>query len=73
MPVVMPGMSGRDLSRELVALYPELRVIYMSGHTQDVELRQEAETGHVDFLQKPFSIDALASKIREVLEADVAV
>jgi len=33
--MVMPGMSGRDLSRELGALYPELRVMHMSGHSQD--------------------------------------
>lgn len=52
----------------LVALYPELRVIYMSGHTQDVGLHQDAETGQVDFLQKPFSATTLVDTAREVLD-----
>jgi two-component system, cell cycle sensor histidine kinase and response regulator CckA len=66
--MVMPGMSGGDLSRELTSLYPDLRVIYMSGHTQDEALHLEAETGEVDFLQKPFSAAALVETVREVLD-----
>ncbi len=66
--MVMPGMSGRELCKELHVLYPELSVIYMSGHTQDPELHQEAETGQVDFLQKPFSVNRLIETVREVLD-----
>ncbi len=66
--MVMPGMSGRDLCQELHVLYPELRVIYMSGHTQDAALHHEAETGQVDFLQKPFSVDTLVETVRQVLD-----
>jgi PAS domain S-box-containing protein len=66
--MVMPGMSGRDLSKELVALYPGLRVIYMSGYTQDAALHEEAEAGQVDFLQKPFSAATLVNTAREVLD-----
>jgi signal transduction histidine kinase/ActR/RegA family two-component response regulator len=66
--MVMPGMSGRELSRELVALYPELRVIFMSGHTQDAGLHHDAETGRVDFLQKPFSGSMLVDTARAVLD-----
>lgn len=66
--MVMPGMSGRDLCRELHILHPDLRVIYMSGHTQDAALHQEAETGQVDFLQKPFSVNALVELVRQVLD-----
>jgi CheY-like chemotaxis protein len=66
--MVMPGMNGRDLSKELVALYPGLRVIYMSGYTQDAALREEAEAGQVDFLQKPFSATTLVNTTREVLD-----
>jgi signal transduction histidine kinase/ActR/RegA family two-component response regulator len=66
--MVMPGMSGRDLCRELHVLYPELRVIYMSGHTQDAALHHEAETGQVDFLQKPFSVNTLVETVRQVID-----
>jgi CheY-like chemotaxis protein len=66
--IVMPGMNGRELSRELVALYPGLRVVYMSGHTQDAALRKETEAGRIDFLQKPFSAAALVDTARKVLD-----
>jgi two-component system cell cycle sensor histidine kinase/response regulator CckA len=65
--LVMPGMNGRDLSRELVALYPGLRVIYMSGHTEDEALHEEIEAGRADFLQKPFSAITLVESARKVL------
>jgi signal transduction histidine kinase/ActR/RegA family two-component response regulator len=71
--MVMPGMSGRDLCKELHVLYPELRVIYMSGHTQDPELHQEAETGQVDFLQKPFSVNTLVETVRRVLDRTIEI
>lgn len=66
--MVMPGMNGRDLSRELVALYPGLRVLYMSGHTQDAALHEEAEAGRVHFLQKPFSAATFLDTARKVLD-----
>jgi DNA-binding NtrC family response regulator len=66
--MVMPGMSGRDLGKEIVALYPEVRVIYMSGYTQDAALHEEAEAGQVDFLQKPFSAATLVDTARAVLD-----
>jgi signal transduction histidine kinase/ActR/RegA family two-component response regulator len=66
--MVMPGMGGRDLCKELHVLYPELRVIYMSGHTQDAALHHEAEAGEVDFLQKPFSVNTLIETVRRVLD-----
>jgi CheY-like chemotaxis protein len=70
--VVMPGMSGRVLSERVTSLRSETRVLFMSGYSDDAMLRHGVEAGS-PFLQKPFSIDALAAKIREVLEADVAV
>lgn len=66
--MVMPGMSGRALCKELHVLYPEVRVIYMSGHTQDAALHHEAQTGQVDFLQKPFSVNTLIETVRRVLD-----
>ena len=68
----MPGMSGRVLSERVTSLRSETRVLFMSGYSDDAMLRHGVEAGS-QFLQKPFSIDALAAKIREVLEADVVV
>ncbi len=66
--MVMPGMSGHHLSTELTALYPDLRVIYMSGHSEEAELLWEAEEQQVDFLQKPFSAATLVETARLILD-----
>jgi DNA-binding NtrC family response regulator len=65
--VVMPRMSGPDLSATLSALYPGLKVIYMSGYLDD-QLRAHGLSYRApNFLQKPFTQEALIRKIREVL------
>jgi PAS domain S-box-containing protein len=65
--VVMPGMSGRDLAKQLTARHPNLRVLYMSGYTYNMI----AENGNLEeglsFLQKPFTPQVLLQKVREVL------
>jgi len=67
--VVMPGMSGRTLADRLTALYPNVKVLYMSGYTDAAIARNgELEEGAM-FLQKPFTPQALACKVREVLDA----
>ena len=65
--VVMPEMNGQDLANQLVALYPNLRLLFMSGYTANVIAHQGVLDEGVQFLQKPFSINDLAVKIREVL------
>ncbi|WP_224982293.1 ATP-binding protein [Geomonas agri] len=66
--IIMPGMNGRDLSERLSQTRPELKCLFMSGYTADVI----AERGKVDedmcFLQKPFTMQTLAAKVREVLD-----
>ena len=65
--VVMPGMNGRALRELLRGPYPEMKCLFMSGYTADVIARHgELEEG-VMFLQKPFTVDALAAKVRDVL------
>ena len=65
--VIMPEMNGADLSTQLVALYPNLKRLFMSGYTADViALRGVLDQG-VYFIQKPFNGNTLAEKIREVL------
>jgi two-component system, cell cycle sensor histidine kinase and response regulator CckA len=65
--VVLPGMSGRELAERLVACYPRIKVLYVSGYTDDKILQMLAPG--VAFLQKPFSRDSLAKKVQESLGA----
>jgi two-component system cell cycle sensor histidine kinase/response regulator CckA len=67
--VVMPEMGGSELAPRVAELRPDVRVIFMSGYTDDAILRQGliAEGGH--FLQKPFTPEVLARKVREVLNS----
>jgi PAS domain S-box-containing protein len=65
--VVMPGMGGRELAERLKSRHPPLRVLFMSGYTSDEVLRQGIEEEAVHFIQKPFTPDGLARKVRDVL------
>jgi len=66
--VVMPGMNGRELRDQIEKIRPGTKVMYMSGYTENVlPLREIVEAG-ANFLEKPFTPDALAGKIREVLD-----
>ena len=70
--VVMPGPDGPELSGELTRARAETRVLYMSGYPDGMMSDHGLEGGGVQFLQKPFSRDALARKVRQVLEAPEA-
>jgi PAS domain S-box-containing protein len=65
--VVMPKMSGRELAQILAGQRPEMKTIFMSGYTNDAIVRHEVQEQGLVFLQKPFSLAALARKIRDVL------
>lgn len=67
--VIMPDMSGRDVYERLVEQLPGLKCLYMSGYTADVIAHHGVLEEGIHFVQKPFSIDALAEKIREALDA----
>jgi DNA-binding response OmpR family regulator len=66
--VVMPELGGRELSERILAMRPEIKVLFMSGHTQDVILKEGIMAG-TPFLQKPFAPTGLARKVREVLNS----
>jgi two-component system, cell cycle sensor histidine kinase and response regulator CckA len=66
--VVMPEMNGRDLANTLLSSYPGLKQLFMSGYTADVIAHHGVLDEGVRFLPKPFSMDLLASKVREALE-----
>jgi PAS domain S-box-containing protein len=67
--VVMPEMTGRALSEQLMSLRPGLKRLFMSGYTANVIAHQGVLEEGMFFLQKPFSVRALASKVREALDS----
>ncbi|MEI6209259.1 MAG: PAS domain S-box protein [Desulfuromonadales bacterium] len=67
--VVMPEMNGRDLAKKLQTLYPDLKCLYMSGYTANVIAHHGVLDTGLHFIQKPFNLNTLADKLREVFES----
>jgi CheY-like chemotaxis protein len=65
--IVMPGMNGRELAEKVTLERPGTPVLFMSGYSNDAILKHGIETASVNFIQKPFAVDDLARKIREIL------
>jgi two-component system cell cycle sensor histidine kinase/response regulator CckA len=61
----MPGMSGIELTERLMVMYPEIRVLYMSGYTDS---RIIFATDDANYIQKPFTVEGLARKVKDVLK-----
>jgi PAS domain S-box-containing protein len=70
--VVMPGMTGHDLAERAAELQPGLRVVFMSGHTEDVVVLDGAREGEIAFVQKPFTRDSLLGTVSRALEEPAA-
>ncbi len=68
--VVMPGMNGRELAVAITAERPEIRVLYMSGYTENAIGHNGTLDAGINLLQKPFSLPALKEKVREVLDSE---
>jgi two-component system cell cycle sensor histidine kinase/response regulator CckA len=68
--VVMPGMNGWELAKRLRTLYPDIKTLFMSGYTANVIAHGGVLEEGVHFMQKPFSRNELAAKVREALEGD---
>jgi two-component system cell cycle sensor histidine kinase/response regulator CckA len=64
----MPGMSGPELAEHLRSLNAEIRVLYMSGYTDNAIVHHGVLNPGIEFLQKPFSPAALVQKLQEVLD-----
>jgi len=66
--VVMPEMNGHELAKNLLSLHPKLKCLYMSGYSANVIARQGMLDEGINFIQKPFSMQAFAAKVREALD-----
>ncbi|MEO7733968.1 MAG: response regulator, partial [Kofleriaceae bacterium] len=66
--VVMPRMSGRELAERLAPIRPEMKVLYMSGYTDDTVVRHGVFEATIALIQKPVTPGPLARKVREVLD-----
>jgi two-component system, cell cycle sensor histidine kinase and response regulator CckA len=67
--VVMPGMSGPELARQLAPARPEMRVLFASGYTAHILSDPGVLSSGRAFIAKPFTPDDLLAKVREVLDA----
>jgi CheY-like chemotaxis protein len=66
--IVMPAMSGRQLADKALALRPDLKVLFTTGYTRNAVVHNGVLDPGTAFLQKPFSVEQLAVKVREVLD-----
>ena len=66
--MVMPIMNGEELVKNIKQLHPDICVIYMSGYTENALLKNYASDERCEFVQKPFKVDQLAMKVRELLD-----
>jgi two-component system, cell cycle sensor histidine kinase and response regulator CckA len=65
--IVMPGLSGQELVEQLIPMRPGIKALYLSGYAQDAFSSSSAAEAPKAFLQKPFTLQSLARKVREVL------
>ncbi|MCP3978120.1 MAG: response regulator [bacterium] len=68
--VVMPGMSGQELAQRLIATHPQTKILFVSGHSDELVQEHGAIEPGIAFLQKPFSPEALSRRVRQMLDED---
>jgi two-component SAPR family response regulator len=64
----MPKMSGGELAERIASIQPEIKVLYMSGYTDNAITHHGVLEKGMNYIQKPFTVDGLARKVREVLD-----
>ena len=70
--VVMPKMNGRELAEELQKQYPEMKVLFTSGYTENVIAHHGMLDEGLEFIGKPYTPQALAEKVRKVLDGSAS-
>lgn len=68
--VVMPGISGRVLAEQLLQSYPDMKVLFMTGYSEETIARYDGMAARISLLQKPYNPQQLARKVRETLDKD---
>jgi two-component system cell cycle sensor histidine kinase/response regulator CckA len=68
--LVLPGIGGRDIAQKVAGIRPGIKVLFMSGYTDDAVIRNHGVDSALAFLQKPFTSAALSAKVREVLDGE---
>ena len=71
--VVMPGINGRELYHNILKKYPQIKVLYMSGYTNNIIAHRGVLEDGIKFIQKPFSNQTLLAKVREILDKGVSI
>jgi len=66
--MIMPGMNGKELAEEIAKIYPDAEILYASGYTSEHIVHSGSLEPGVQFIQKPYSIQSLSRKIRDVLD-----
>jgi two-component system cell cycle sensor histidine kinase/response regulator CckA len=69
--VVMPKMGGRELAEKLVERYPEIKILYTSGYTDDIITRHGIMEERMNFIQKPFAANVLLQKVQQLYDEDL--
>ena len=68
--VIMPGMSGKELADRLQPLQPEMKILYISGYSYEVIAPHGVLMEGINFIQKPFTVEGLAGRVRKVLDQE---
>jgi DNA-binding response OmpR family regulator len=68
--VIMPGMNGRDLAKQIKTACPEVKCLFMSGYTADVIVHRGVLEEGTQFIQKPFSLNDLVARVRVELDRE---
>jgi CheY-like chemotaxis protein len=68
--VVMPGLDGRELAERAKSFHPEMKVLYMSGYTENTIIHHGVLEKGLNYIQKPFTVEGLVRKVREALDKD---
>ena len=66
--VIMPGMSGKEVAERLRSERPDMKVLFMSGYTENIIMQKGILSGDIHYIQKPFSFEGLVRKVREAID-----